>query len=378
MKDSFYQGAFLGRWHAVTRHDLSASHSQTLSLAALLSLATELELAEWDALPLSYSTPEGGQSLRCLIAARYQTCSAAEVICCAGAQESMACLANALLQPGDHAIVVLPIYQPLETVVTDRVNATGVPLDPGSFTLDLDRVAAAIRPQTRMILTNFPNSPSGATLDPASQAALVALCRARGIWLVNDEVYRTTVTNPAVQGPPIVDAYERGVSIDALSKGFGLPGLRVGWIACRDAALRGQIGTAKAAMSSCLAAPSELLARIALREAPRLVARSRAIGAANWQRFDLLMERHAKLFDAGPSRNLAFAFPRYLGRDGVDDFAAGLARRAGVLILPSSLWRTPLGPVPDDRFRISMGQSAVPDGLDAMAEFLAEAHLGVP
>jgi hypothetical protein len=74
-------------------------------------------------------------------------------------------------------------------------------------------------------------------IDPASLAALVGLCRRHGLWLVNGEVYRLMISEPAALPSPVADVYERGISIDAVSKSFGLPGLRVGWVVCYDRTL---------------------------------------------------------------------------------------------------------------------------------------------
>ena len=222
-----------------------------------------------------------------------------------------------------------------------------------------------------MLLINMPNSPTGATLDAATQADLVALCRQHGLWLVNDEVYRESVADPALLPSPVAVAYERGVSISALSKTFGLPGLRVGWVACRDAALLAQVATAKSALSSCLAAPAEVLAQVALREEARLIGAARTLGAANRVALDAWLARHPALFEPDPARSLAFAFPAYRGAEGADAFAARLVAATGTLVLPSGLWRTPLGPVPGGRLRISLGQPDVPAGLAATDGFLA-------
>jgi histidinol-phosphate/aromatic aminotransferase/cobyric acid decarboxylase-like protein len=253
--------------------------------------------------------------------------------------------------------------------VTERAEATGVPLEP-DLTLDPDRVAAAIRPNTRLILTNFPNSPTGSVLDAGRQDALVALCRARGLWLVNDEVYRQTTYDPTAQARPIAEDYERGVSLNALSKGFGLPGLRVGWVASRDAALLRRVVVAKALLSSCLSTPAELLAEVALREETRLVGAARALGLANRRHLDAVLDRYPGLFEPDPVRNLAFAFPRFRGREGAMTFARRLASDAGVVLLPSGLWSSPLGAVPEDGLRIALGQQAVPLGLQALSAFL--------
>jgi aspartate/methionine/tyrosine aminotransferase len=370
MNQRFHIAEFFGRWHRTTRHDLSASHSQTLSLSALLALATPAERAGWETSSLEYGAPAGTLQLRALIAARYRGLDAEDIVCAAGAQEGLACVAQALLQPNDHAIVVLPLYQPLEWTISERAHATGVVLEPNGFALDLDRVAAAIRPDTRLILTNFPNSPTGATLDPSTRSALVSLCRARGLWLVNDEVYRQTSCQPDGLSPPVAEIYERGISINSLSKGFGLPGIRVGWIACRDRILLERVILAKAALSNCIAAPSQILAEIALREERRLVDRARAIGASNRTLLDRILGRHPRLFELDRSANLAFAYPRYLGSDGAAAFAERLAAEWGILLFPSSLWSSRLGTVPTDRLRISLGQAEVAKGLRALEAFL--------
>ena len=370
VNEPFHLGAFLHHWHASIRHDLTASHSQTTSLAALIALATPEERAWWEQVQLDYASPRGAAPLRAHVATRYAGLDAEDVICCAGAQESMACTARALLDEGDHAIIVIPLYQPLAWAVTDRTRATGVSLE-ADDTLDVGRVAAAIRPETRLVLVNTPNSPTGAVLDLAAQAALVALCRAHGLWLVNDEVYRETARDLAALPPPVAVAYERGVSISALSKAFGLPGLRVGWVACRDRALLARIGTAKAALSSCLAAPAEVLAQIALREAPRLIGHARALGLANRAVLEAWLARHPTLFAPDPGESLAFAFPHYRGAEGSDAFTARLAAAAGTLMLPAGLWRTKLGPVPGGRVRISLGQPDLAAGLAAADGFLA-------
>jgi aspartate/methionine/tyrosine aminotransferase len=360
--------AFQARWQTAP-HDLGASHSQTLPMAALWALATPEEQSRWATQSLDYAAPAGAAELREHIAARYRGLRSRDIVCCAGAQEGLACVMRALLGQYDHAVVVLPLYQPLEQVVTERAEATGVPLEP-DLTLDPDRVAAAIRPNTRLILTNFPNSPTGSVLDAARQDALVTLCRARGLWLINDEVYRQTTRDPAAQAVPIAENYERGVSVNALSKGFGLPGLRVGWVASRDAALLRRIIAAKALLSSCLSTPSELLAEVALREEPRLVGAARAIGKTNRRDLDALLDRFPGVFEPDPPRNLAFAFPRFRGREGAMSFARRVAMEAGVVLLPSGLWRSRLAAVPEDGLRIALGQQAVPLGLQALSAFL--------
>lgn len=370
MNEPFALGDFIARAAPWTRYDLSASESAPIALDELLALAEPEDVVRWRGLGLGYAAPWGAEWLRETIALAYRGLVLDDVVCCAGAQEAVTCVMQALLRPGDHAIVVVPIYQPSERAVTQLSPTTGIALDARSgWRLDLDRVVAAIRPDTRMILTNFPNSPTGAALDATAQAALVALCRRHGIWLVNDEVYRLTA-DPATIAPPVASVYERGVSINAVSKGLGLPGLRVGWVACRDRALLAEVLLVKSRLSSCLAAPSEVLAQIALRASSRLLCRNRALARRNQGLLRDFLAMYPNRFTAPEPANEAFALPRYLGAEGAEAFASQLLREAGVLVLPSSLWATPLAPVAGDYLRFGLGRHDIAAALAAI-----EAHI---
>ena len=363
----------MARWAGHVQYDLSASESTTLTLAALLAMAGPEDAERWRNLSLRYADPHGARWLRTTIAARYGTLAADDVVCCAGAQEGLACVFSAILTRHDHAIIVLPLYQPSEHVVTSICAATGVVLtEEQGWSLDVDQVAAAIRPDTKLVFTNFPNSPTGASVDPATLHSLVELCRRRGLWLVNDEVYRTTLTDPAGPPKPVADLYERGISIDSLSKGFGLAGLRVGWVACRDRALLARFLLAKSALSSCLAAPSEMLAQIALTAESAIIGRNRAIALANLECLHRFYAEHPDVFEPGLSDNLAFSSPRIRHADDASVFAIDLLRATGVLVMPWSLWRSPLGQIPVNRLRIGLGNIDMPTALSAMEAYLSD------
>lgn len=140
-----------------------------------------------------------------------------DVVCFAGAQEALLYAAlRALLSPDDHAIIVLPNYPTVETLAAQRCQVSGVALATEDWSLDIDAVAGAIRANTRLIAISFPNNPTGAVLDHARFAALVALCRRHGIWLLSYEVYRLTERDPRCRLPQAADVYERGISLGAV------------------------------------------------------------------------------------------------------------------------------------------------------------------
>ncbi len=369
----FALGEFLLRWTGRVTHDLSTSDSETLSLSSLLSMAMPEAREAWQSLRLGYSDPRGSRELRAAIAARHRVLGADDILCCCGAQEAVSCVLKVLLPPGSHAVLLLPIYQPSELILCSLGAVTGIALrEDEDWQPDPDRIEAALRPETRLVMMNFPNSPTGASIDPLRLEALVALCRRRGVWLVNDEIYRQTeVVQGALQPPMLADLYERGVSINGLSKGFGLPGLRVGWIACRDRALLDAAMVVKSMLSTCLSAGSIVLAAIALAAEERIVPAARAIGMTNWRGLQTVIDAQPDLFAPEPVRNLAIGYPRYLGTDGADGFVERMAREQGILLLPGALWQTTLAPLPADRVRVGLGHAHGGPALAALAAAFA-------
>ena len=364
--------AFSGHEPDGPRHDLTSSDSETLSLSSLLALAGPDDLERWDGLILGYTDQRGTAGLREAIARRHATLGPDNVVVCAGAQEALSCVVRALLTPDDHAVVILPIYPPSERAVTHACEATGVPLtEHEGWRLDLDQVAAALRPNTKAVIANFPNSPTGATLDRAELEGLVALCRRHGLWLVNDEIYRQTDVARAACPPMLADIYERGISINGLSKGFGLPGLRVGWAACSDPRLLTRVIAAKAGLSTCVAAASEVLGTIALRAETQVIERTRSIGQRNRTRLAALLDALPEFFEVDDLPNLAFAFPRYRGSEGSDQLARRLAQHAGLHLLPASSWHSPLAALPTHYVRIGLGHAKNGPALDALASYLS-------
>src|SRR5206468_2577474 len=126
--------------------------------------------------------------------------------------------------------------------------------------LDLDRLASALRPTTRLVVINFPHSPTGAHIDRSQLRDIVELCAGRGIRLFSDEVYRLLEHDRAPTLPPAATLDDRAVSLGVMSKAYGLAGLRVGWIATKDVHLRQRIIALKDYTTICGSAPSEVLA----------------------------------------------------------------------------------------------------------------------
>ena len=358
---------WFARWEFVARHNLCASDAEPWSLRELLALADDDARYRWERLALGYTETAGLPALREAIAGLYERVAPADVHTFAGAEEGIFLAMHAMLGPGDHVVVATPCYQSLHEVARAAgARVTEVPFDPRDWSLEVDAVRDAMTSRTRAIVVNFPHSPTGALAPRETLDALVAIAEANGVWLFSDEVYRGLELDPAARLPAAADLSPHAVSLGVMSKAYGLAGLRVGWIATRDAALLRRIAALKDYTTICNAAPSEVLALIALRAHDRVLARTMAIVRANLKRLDEFFTRHASRFAWVPPRAGSVAFPRLREGDATA-LAEEAVREAGVLLLPGALF----GAEPS-HFRVGYGRADMPHALDAFEQWLVQ------
>ncbi|MCP4330902.1 MAG: aminotransferase class I/II-fold pyridoxal phosphate-dependent enzyme [Alphaproteobacteria bacterium] len=362
---------YFSTWEFAARYHMTASDMESLSLPDLLAMASPEDREAFETQWLGYSETFGLAELRATIAATYDTATADDILCFAGAEEGVYTAMRVLLDADSHAIVAVPNYQAAETVPLDICAVTGVPLDADDgWSLDIDRVAQAIRPNTKVVSINFPNNPTGAILDRERFDALVELCRTHGLYLFSDEVYRLVERDPALRLPQAADVYERGLSLHVMSKVYGLPGLRIGWIMTKDSGVRQRMERYKHYLSICNSGPSEWLALIALKARDRILARNRALVDANAAKLDAFFGEYPDLFEWRRSDGGCVGYPRYLGAGSADEFCEDLVDRAGILLLPPKVYRSELIDTPQDRFRIGFGRAGIDEGLAAFRAYL--------
>lgn len=367
---NFVLETYFSRWEFTAKHHMTASDVQSMSVRELLDLAGIEPGALLDTW-LGYTETWGAPALRRAIADTYDCLQAENILCFAGAEEGIYASMRVLLGKDDHAIVVVPNYQAAETVPLDVCAVTGVPLDPqNNWQLDLDDVRQAIRPNTRLVSVNFPNNPTGAVMAAGDYADLIALCRRYGLYLFNDEVYRLLELDERKRLPQAADVYEKGLSLNVMSKAYGLPGLRIGWIAAQDKPVLLQLERYKHYLSICNAAPSEQLATIALGVREQILHRNRSLIRENIGMLDAFFDEYPDLFEWRHPDGGCVAYPRYTGTKGVEAFCRELIEESGILLLPASLYRSELIGAPADRFRIGFGRDNMMAGLQAFREFL--------
>lgn len=359
------------KWEFKAQYHMTASDVQSMSMSDLMAIATPQEREEFETMWLGYTETFGAPDLRETIASTYDNQSASDILCFAGASEGIFAANNVILDKDSHAIVVTPNYQSHETLPLAICSATGVPLDPNdNWSLDIDQVAAAIQPNTKLMTINFPHNPTGTILPLDRYMALIELCRKHGIYILHDEIFNGLGPTGTQHLPFISDVYERGLSLNVMSKSYGLPGLRIGWIACQDKDIISKMERFKHYLSICNSGPSERLAKIALNNRSKILAKNCAIVDENLPKWDAFFARHEDLFEWQRPDGSCMAFPKYKGADGVENFTHRLIEESGVLLLPSQIYASNLGPTPNDRFRLGFGRSGLDEGLAAL-----EAHI---
>jgi len=367
---------WFSRWEFAATHTFTASDAQTMSVGELLALAGR-DVTELAGIDLGYRPTYGTAELRDAVAAQYDVVSADDVLAFAGAQEALFWLLAELLRDGGHAVVTVPNYQSIESVpLAGPGTVSGLPLWTGAgeqlrWTLDLDRLTALLRPDTRVVAVNFPNNPTGFVPDRDTFVALAHLCHDRGIVLLCDEVYRGIEVEPGTTLPHAADLTPTAVSVNVMSKSYGLPGLRVGWVATRDRGLLDRLERRKHYTSICNPGLTEHLATLALGVGDVIHARNRAVVATNIALVRDFFAEHPDLFAFEAPMGGCVAFPRYLGPEGPEVFARRAVEEAGVLTLPASLYTSSLAEVPTDRFRIGVGRTTLPATLEALDRHLA-------
>ena len=356
---------YFSEYEFAVPHLLCGSDCESFSVEELLQLE-EGARESFANLRLGYTESRGDPQLRAEIASLYEHITAADILVHAGAEEAVFNFMNVILEPGQQIFVHAPCYQSLGEVGR-AIGAETIAwkADPeADWEPNLQFLRARASSRTRAVVVNFPHNPTGYLprrdfLDELSQ-----LSDEHGFLVFSDEVYRGLEYDPADRLPSFCDLNERSVSIGVMSKTYGLAGLRIGWIATRNRALLEQLAAFKDYTTICSSAPSEFLSLLALRNRKRIVERNLGIIRANLDRLDAFFARHPGVLAWHRPRAGTIAFPRYLG-ESVEQFCEQLRQKAGVLLLPGTMYGPEYNCV-----RIGFGRRNLPSALQQFERYL--------
>lgn len=365
IQEPFHLERFFARHEFTTRHLLAVSDCQSMTVGELLALEPGAREA-LDDVWLGYTESEGGKALRQAVAGSYTALEPDHILVHAAGVEVLFTLAHAVLRPGDHAVVQAPCYQALRSA--PELAGAEVTLwhgDPDAgWAPSLDRLPELFRPETRLLAVNTPHNPTGHHFTEEELRRLVEETDRRGIQLFVDEAYRGAEHRDGDRIPSVAELSPRAAALGLLSKAYGLPGLRLGWLATRNRHLREAAARVKDFTTICAPAPAEFLGALALRHGGVVLSRTRRILGRNLAALEAFMARHPEDFHWIPPRAGSVAFP-LLRREGAEPFCQAAREEAGVLLAPGRLFDAGVEAV-----RFGYGREGFREGLAALEEWM--------
>ena len=357
---------YFARHEFSAKYLFSSSDCESLTLPELLDMASPEMRRTFFNLKLGYTESMGHPQLRAEAAAIYDGIDAEHVLISAP-EEAIFLLMNALLQPGDHVISTFPGYQSLYEIARSLgcQVSTWEPVEAAEWHFDLARLEQVITPQTKLVVANFPHNPTGYIPSHAEFDQMIGMLRERGIYLLSDEMYRFLEIETGATLPSACEAYERAFTLFGMSKTFGLPGLRIGWIATQDAATLARMLELKDYTTICSSAPSEILSIIALQNKQRIIDMQNARLKRNFALLDEFFTTRPERFTLNRPRGGSICFPRMLGVESTLAFADKIVAEAGIMLAPSHVFD-----YGDQHFRMGFGRENFGEVLGLFGEYV--------
>ena len=355
-------------------YNLAETCVKSLTVDELVALAGRGDDVWSDirAMQLTYGAIEGSERLRTGICGLYETMALPNITITHGAIGANDLAINAIVDPGDHVISVLPTYQQLYSIPESLGAEVSICrlLPENGFLPNLDEMRAFAERDVKLICVNNPNNPSGAVMDRAFMEQIVEIARKHDAWLLCDEAYRGLNHAPYGQNfaPAMADLYEKGVSVGSFSKTFSLAGLRLGWVAANEELIE-RISHRRDYNTISCGMIDDYLATMAIENREALLRRNLKIVEDNAAVLDAWVQSEPRISYVAPKGGTT-AFLHYDADIDSATFCKRLLAEKGVLLLP--------GAVMDMEGWLRIGYcyaedtSQLKQGLDLVSEFLEE------
>lgn len=359
---------YFAKYEFSAQHLLSSSDCEALSLAELLAMADAETTRLWEELKLGYTETPGHPLLRETIAEIYTGIDAENILVMAP-EEGIFLLMHALLEPGDHVVCAFPVYQSLHEVAR-AIGCEVSPWEPDEehgWWFDVELLGEKIQANTKLVVVNFPHNPTGHIPPQEDFEATVDLARRQGVYLLSDEMYRFLEIDRGSTLPAACELYDRAFSLFGLSKTFGLPGLRIGWMASHDREVLKRMSLLKDYTTICSSAPSEILAIIALQNRATIIEQQLKRMRKNVAVLDSFFDEYDDCFRWNRPKGGSVCFPRMLAVENTFAFCEELVGETGIMLVPSSTFQ-----FGDHHVRIGFGRENLPDVIERFAAYLEQ------
>ena len=360
----------LSDWEQTVEFNFAESGVHPVMLKEVLNFAN-VDFEQFIEIPLNYPEVNGDVQLRERVSALYEGASPDNVLVTVGASEANYILANTLLESGDEVAVMRPTYMQLSGAAANLgANVRSFSLDgTKDWALDLDELKDAVTPKTKVIAVVNPNNPTGKILSDTEMNAIITIAEKVGAWLITDEVYSGSerdIDQPAIS---FYGKYDKVIVVNGLSKAYGLPGLRIGWVVApsfitKELWKRHEFTTISSSMLG------NRLGEMALRPNVRkkLLTRAQKLAGEGFATLQYFLDEHPDVFSVVPPMASALSFVRYKLPINSTELVHKIRKEKSVLIVPGNCFDL------DHHLRIS---SALPkeylkEGLGRMNEVVRE------
>lgn len=353
-------------WENVVEYNLSESGVHPLNLVELLTPEEEKELRQ---IELGYTQTNGTLPLRENISRLYRNADPEQIMVTAGSSEANFLLMWCLIEPGQEVIFELPNYMQMWGLA----RAFGAEVKPLwlreelGWQPDPEELKKLITEKTKLIILTNPNNPTGSILSQEIRKEIINLAAQNGAWLLVDEVYRGAERN-GLETPSFWGSYDRLVVVAGLSKAYGLPGLRLGWLAGPPELVR-KIWTYHDYTTISVSALTDHLATRVLEPDRRqkILKRTRDILNNNLPVLENWLNGFNGLFSYLPPQAGAILFARYNLQINSTELVEKILKEKSVLLVPGDHFEL------DQHLRFGYGSSQdyLKRALDRVAEVIS-------
>lgn len=372
--DPFHIERYFNKYEFCTKYLLSSSDCEAISQKDLVELASPRTRELWDNLSLGYTYAEGLPELRVAVAERYGKNINKDNVTILTPCEGIT-LSIQALELGVYDEVIVPGlgYQILSEIAktTKCTLKSWNPIidEKGNWKFHVDDLKKLVnKGKTRLIIANFPHNPTGALLSHDEWQDVITLCKDLDCWLFSDEMYRGLELAREIRLESACDVYSKAIMLSGVSKVVSAPGLRIGWIISQNKEFVRKLRHLRDYSTICSAAPSEVLALIAVENWDYLESKNmELIKAGKAAAAEFFNKRKNKfLYHDSPAGSTSFV--KLLGDENESQFCEKMNLDHGILLVPGSCFGSKKG----NFFRIGLGRKNIPEIFKVFSNIIVE------
>lgn len=349
--------------------NLSNSCAQSCTFGDLCQLSG----IHLDNIELSYTSVQGSVELRRHIVQFHQELNHHKtlinennVLTFCGAQEALASVYQAILEPNDEVVVVTPNYPSL-TQMADQLGCVIKAVNVSSenhWQVSIDDFKSRVNDNTKLIVINSPHNPTGSIIDSALADEILTLAKQFDCYLIVDDVSQASNYHHLPLSHSFLD-YNKGIVISVMSKSFGLSGIRIGWAMSKNKDLLAKLLAIKSFSSICCSALDEAAAILAFENKDEIINNNNLIIKSNIKLFQAFVAKNSDQFNWQPPKAGVLAVVEVTNTRDIKGWAENVTYNTGVLILPATLFG-----LSGNYFRLGLGQNNFEALLTKLSDYL--------